>query len=189
MFNPASILLRAVLDDPQGMKAEGPWAQQGKVSGGKQQSWDRCVGDGLTPEPTPHHHIPPCSTRMEPCLGSSRSQALPRARPGTGPPAGLQHRCPGRSAVWRRHAQERTPCHTVLQASLAHPRLSAQASSPSCFPTSLSQLLPINGVRSSLGNSFSAPVEGCRGHKPCITERPSPRELDCPRGAGGLPPF
>ncbi|MXQ83151.1 hypothetical protein E5288_WYG018611 [Bos mutus] len=30
MFNPASILLRAVLDDPQGMKAEGPWAQQGE---------------------------------------------------------------------------------------------------------------------------------------------------------------
>ena len=76
-----------------------------------------------------------------------------------------------------RHARERTPCHAVLLVSLAHPRLSAQASSPSCFPTSLFQLLPTSEVRSSLGNSFSAPVEGCRGHKPCITERPSPREL------------
>lgn len=54
---------------------------------------------------------------------------------------------------------------------------SAQASSPSCFPTSLFQLLPTNGVRSSLGNSLSAPVEGCRGHKPSFTGVPLPREL------------
>lgn len=70
VFDPASILLRAELDDPQGMKAEGPRAQQGESSGGKWQSWDRCAGGWADPRA----HPPPPHPTLQP-LSEARAQA------------------------------------------------------------------------------------------------------------------